>query len=99
MRRWLVATAFGGLVASNLGAQRQRTYAISGMVYDSVAGVPLAGAVVQIVFTEPPVRNFTAITDSSGRYRIVGLPHGLAAVGFQHSALDALGIESPIRGI
>lgn len=98
--RSLYLAAIVGLLASGLEAQRPpRAYAVSGIVYDSVAGEPLVGAVVQIVFPDSVVRSFSAITDSAGRYRLTGLPHGLAAIGFQHSSLAALGIESPIRGI
>lgn len=62
--------------------------------------VPLGGAVVQAAFVAQSgaaSRTFTAITDATGFYRIVGLPSGRFAIGFQHDALNALGLEAPLR--
>ena len=79
---------------------------VSGAVFDSVARVPLAGAVVQVVRVDSSAaraagsgaaRVFSSTTDSNGRYRFAGLPDGQFAIGFQHDALNALGLDSPIR--
>ena len=40
---------------------------------------------------------FSAVADARGSYRITGMPSGRFAIGFQHDALDALGLESPVR--
>lgn len=81
---------------------------VSGVVFDSVAGVPLAGAIVQVALVgNAPVgggdkvlqRVFSATADTMGRYRISGLPDGQFVVGFQHDALNAVGLESPLRAM
>lgn len=95
----------GVLLAPAIHAQSP-TRAVSGAVFDSVSRAPLAGAVVQVVLVDsgngrPPAssqpRVFSGTTDANGRYRIAGLPAGQFAIGFQHDALNALGIDSPIR--
>jgi hypothetical protein len=96
----------GVLLGSSAQAQHP-VRVVSGIVFDSVARAPLSGAVVQVAFVDTVIRTtpntaspriFTGITDASGRYRIAGLPAGRFAIGFQHEALDALGLESPLRG-
>lgn len=81
-------------------------HVVSGTVFDSIGSVPLAGAVVQVTLldstgrTSPgsaPPRVFTAVTDTGGRYRLSGLPAGHFAIGFQHDALNVLGLETPLR--
>ncbi|MEP6990712.1 MAG: carboxypeptidase regulatory-like domain-containing protein [bacterium] len=75
-------------------------HVVAGTVYDSVAHAPLAGAVVQlarIVGADSTPRIVTSRADDAGHYRIAGLPNGRYAIGFQHDALNALGIESPLR--
>jgi hypothetical protein len=95
----------GTLLGSSLRAQTP-THIVSGVVFDSVARAPLGGAVVQVALVdgtrhttldESAPRIFTGTADASGRYRILGLPAGRFAIGFQHEALNALGIESPLR--
>ncbi len=90
----------GAISLSALPAQ-QSTSVVQGVVYDSVARAPLAGAIVQVVLIDSavsaPQRAFTALSDSTGHYRIEGLPSGRFAIGFQHRAVDALGIEVPLR--
>ena len=85
-------------------------YIVRGVVFDSVARAPLAGAVVQVVqvvlvdpasrtaASESAPRVFAGTADASGHFRIQGLPAGRFAIGFQHDALNALGLESPLRG-
>ena len=89
----------GVLLGSPLHAQTlpsSAVHVVTGLVFDSVAGAPLAGAVVQIALPDSTHRSFSAITDATGHYRITGLPSGRFAIGFQHNALDALGLESPL---
>ena len=79
---------------------------VSGVVYDSIGGTPLASAIVQAVMidtargprsvTERIARAFSTTSDASGRFELNGLPRGLFAVGFLHEVLNALGLESPI---
>ncbi|MEO7156717.1 MAG: carboxypeptidase-like regulatory domain-containing protein [Vicinamibacterales bacterium] len=74
-----------------------------GVVFDSVAGAPLAGAVVQVTSApsgagpDSARRLFSAVADSAGRYTVSGLVPGHYVIGFQHDALLALGIDSPLR--
>lgn len=76
---------------------------VRGVIFDSVAKAPLVGATVQIVKViegaeaDNTQRTYTAITDSAGRFRVESIPTGTFAIGFQHSALQGLGLESPIR--
>src|SRR3954469_11615479 len=85
------------------------THSIRGVVFDSIARAPLSGAVVQAAMFDSsgkdkrtigaPSRTFTAVSDSAGRFLLAGLPSGKYGLGFQHDALAALGIDSPVRGI
>ena len=94
----------GMLLGSSLHAQTP-TRIVRGVVFDSIARAPLGGAVVQVALidgtqnalNESAPRIYTGIADASGRYRIPGLPAGRFAIGFQHDALNALGLESPLR--
>ena len=95
----------GALVGSSLDAQTPlRT--VSGTVFDSITRAPLGGAVVQVALVDERVqraasatmpRIYFGTTDAGGRYRISDLPAGRFAIGFQHDALNALGLESPLR--
>ncbi len=99
------ALVLGMLLGSSLRAQTP-AYVVRGLVFDSVAHAPLSGAVVQVALIdgaqhrtldEVAPRVFTGTADANGRYRIPGLPAGRFAIGFQHEALNALGIETPVR--
>ena len=88
-------------------AQTPRTGgSVRGVIYDSIAHAPLAGAVVQMALIDSSpqrtggdsaLRTFAVIADGNGRYRIDGLPPGRFGIAFQHSALGALGLEPPLR--
>ena len=82
------------------------SHVVRGIVFDSVARAPLPGAVVQLVLLDTARERapasaaphvFAVTADSRGRYSIPGLPSGRFAIGFQHDALNALGLESPLR--
>lgn len=100
MRRFAVSVLLL-LVRGSVSAQvvASAPHVLSGAVYDSIGRRFLQGAVVEVVGVDGAKLSFTAITDSIGRFRLVGLPSGRFAVGFQHDALNALGLESPIRGL
>ena len=75
-------------------------HAVRGTVFDSVAHVALDGAVIQlarIAAGDTTPRILTSISDGDGRYHFAGLPKGRYAIGFQHDALNALGLDSPLR--
>ena len=100
MRRFALASSL--LLAATSVAAQTSTRGVRGVVFDSVAGVPLSGAVVQVALTDstrPPGerRVYSAVSDTAGRFMIGGLVPGHYVIGFQHDALLALGIESPVR--
>lgn len=70
-------------------AYAQGSGAITGTVYDSLVGAPLAGARVW-------VRGITrdATTDRVGRFRIDSVPAGSHIVAFEHPDLDSIGISA-----
>jgi Carboxypeptidase regulatory-like domain/TonB-dependent Receptor Plug Domain len=73
---------------------------VSGIVYDSIAGRPLADAIVQLVPPDPstgPAR--TAQSDALGRFTFDGVPEGRYMIGFIHPVLDSLGLEPPVRDV
>ncbi|MES2177703.1 MAG: carboxypeptidase-like regulatory domain-containing protein [Gemmatimonadota bacterium] len=76
--------------------------AVSGIVFDSIAKRPLAKAVVQVIMVDSAggalaATASTSVTDTSGQFRVAGLRRGSFLIGFQHSALVVLGLESPVR--
>ncbi len=73
---------------------------VSGIVFDSLAGLPLGDALVQLVNADSlslPTRTVTS--DSSGRYRLMGVPRGRYLIGFMHPMLDSIGIEPRPREV
>jgi len=84
-------------LAGPLGAQDR--HVVHGTVFDSIGRMPLAGAVVQLAARDGASRPFTDTTDLNGRYRLAGLRPGQYVLGFYHEALDALGLDSPLRAV
>ena len=73
---------------------------VSGIVLDSIARTPLAGAMVQLVEAGSQARaGRTAVADSLGRYALADVPNGRYMLGFFHPMLDSLGLEPPLREI
>lgn len=73
---------------------------VSGVVYDSLAGRPLAGATVQLLPAgELRADGFVAVSDSAGRYRFVTVPAGRYVIGFLHPRLDSLGLTASVRAL
>ena len=75
---------------------------VTGTVYDSLAMRPLMGAVVQLALVPAPgtiasVRSF--ITDSLGRFDFATVLPGTYLLGYQHVAVDSLGLRSPLQRI
>lgn len=108
-RPMLVVTAAALMAAVNVrvaGAQGTTTLAVAsprivtGVVRDSLAGRPLAGALVQLVSRDTLARfGRTETADSLGRYAFTSVPDGSYTIGFIHPALDSLGIEPPLRAV
>ncbi len=105
----LVATALAPLA---MGVTAPRAWAqgaappgtpaasLAGVVYDSLAGRPLAGAVVQVVRAADLRAGVTTVTaDSLGRFAVGGLAPGRYLVGFAHPALDPLAAQVPPRAV
>lgn len=75
---------------------------VSGLVYDSMAMRPLAGATVQLALVPAPgtvatVRSIS--TDTLGRFDFNGVVPGTYLLGFQHVAVDSLGMRGPLQRI
>lgn len=70
---------------------------ITGTVFDSLAGAPLAGALVQIAEQGTGNRVLTDTTGAAGDFEIAGVPTGSYIVGFFHPALDSLGLGVATR--
>lgn len=79
----------GGTIRSaRLGAVRlPGTGVVQGVVYDSLLGEPLRGAVVYVQDA-----HFETVTDSTGAFRLERLPPGEFRISFEHPFLDALGV-------
>jgi hypothetical protein len=86
------------LLAATGGAQTGAT--VSGVVRDSIARAPLAGAMVQLVPTDILTRAAqAAISDAAGRFAIAGVADGRYLLGFFHPMLDSLGLEPMLREV
>lgn len=75
---------------------------ISGEVFDSLSLRPMARAVVQLARLGAGGRvegTWSAATDSGGRYAFEPLPLGSYLLGFQHLAIDTLGLRSPVHRV
>lgn len=73
-----------------------RPVTLVGTAWDSLAGVPLAGALVQLAAeSNPGAPARTAVADSLGRWQLDSVPRGTYLAGYFHPTLDALGIEAP----
>ena len=73
---------------------------VSGVVRDSLAQKPLAGAMVQLASVDSLARfSRIAISDSLGRFTLRDVPDGRHFVGLLHPLLDSLGIEPPFREV
>lgn len=74
---------------------------VSGVVYDSLAGAPMAGATVQLVAADSSAGDFAESTrsDSLGRFAFASVPAGRYVLGFYHATLDGLGLEPIVRGV
>ena len=77
-------------------ADTARPLPMGGVVWDSVAGAPLAEALVQLVAERDRATTLTARSDSLGRWRIPAVTPGRYLAGFLHPTLDVLGLEPPV---
>ena len=87
-----------GLLISVHTASAQAT--ISGVVYDSVAKVPLTGAMEQLVVADSLSRFVqTVVSDARGRFSFAAVADGRYILGFLHERLDELGLEPVVRTV
>ncbi|MDQ3698577.1 MAG: carboxypeptidase-like regulatory domain-containing protein, partial [Gemmatimonadota bacterium] len=78
--------------AESAGAQAaapQAAGSVYGVVFDSLAGGPLAGAEVWVQGTDR-----TARTNEEGRYEIHDVPAGRRTLAVSHAELDSIGLTS-----
>lgn len=86
--------------AQTASAPRPTAATISGVVYDSTAKAPLAGADIQLVdAANPAVLGPTATSDASGHYTLNDVPDGRYKLGFFHAVLDSIGVDLPPRDV
>ncbi|HVT41307.1 MAG TPA: carboxypeptidase regulatory-like domain-containing protein [Gemmatimonadaceae bacterium] len=90
--------AGSGLAQVVSGAAERATATVTGVVYDSLARAPLAGAEVQLVREGVPGERslFDVTTDSRGHFAIANVPPGPYTAGFLHPFLDTLGVVAPV---
>jgi hypothetical protein len=91
---WIIASP-----ALGQDAPAGRRYEIRGTVFDSIAGVPLAGAMVHVSARDSARVPYSTLTDSLGHFAVTGLPSGAFVVGFYHDNLTALGLDAPLRAV
>ncbi|MCU0618240.1 MAG: carboxypeptidase-like regulatory domain-containing protein, partial [Gemmatimonadaceae bacterium] len=72
------------------GSNERPPLRVTGVVFDSVAGVPLAGAVVQLLLSSDRTRARTVIADSLGRFGFANVEPGTWMLGFLHPRTDSL---------
>lgn len=87
--RAVLAVAVMAAVLVAPAARAQGSGSITGTVFDSLIGAPLAGAHVW-------VRGIarSAVSDGHGRFRVDSLPPGSHVVAFEHADLDSIGLSS-----
>jgi hypothetical protein len=96
----LTLLAPGAAAQTRHSAGRAAGATVSGVVRDSIARVPLAGAVVQLVAVDGMPRFGRSTTsDSLGRYTLTDIPEGRFQIGFLHAMLDSLGLEPSVREV
>ena len=94
----LLAVALAAPLLGQVGSA-QAGRMIRGLVYDSVAARPLAGASVQLAVADGVNAPLIVSSDSAGRYRFDGVTSGRYVLGFYHDALTTLGLDAPTRAV
>jgi hypothetical protein len=72
---------------------------VQGVVVDSVGARRLPGATVQLARRDAMGAVRRVSTDTAGRYAFADVPPGEYVVGFDHDALTALGLDTPVRAL
>lgn len=84
----LEAAAGEATAAAPAAPGNPRVVRVSGLVYDSLLGAPLPGALVTRAGTAA-----VALTDTAGRFVLDSVPTGRGALVFSHPALDSIGLS------
>ena len=84
-----------GATAQSAAGSDTLTAVVLGTVFDSLAGTPLAGALVQLTATVKQAKVWSATSDARGEFEIAGVPRGSYIIGFFHPTLDSLGLGVP----
>ncbi len=88
-----------GVSPSHQGAapaiQSQKTVSVTGVVFDSLTGLPLPNADVQLLGDGASPRVYDARTDNRGHFVVASVESGSYLAGFFHPRLDSLGIDFP----
>lgn len=91
MRRWR-SLAYAGVLALFAGAtgfMATQHGTITGVAFDSLAGKPLAGALVWL-----PAGERRTVTDGMGRFRLDSVPAGRHVVALTHPELESVGLST-----
>ncbi len=81
-------------------ARRDTTAVVTGVVFDSLAGAPLPGAIVQLVSVDRAAPFARAlVANDSGFFSFDSVPRGAYALGFFGSVLDSLGFEPVLTAV
>jgi len=81
-------------------SRRAAGASVGGIVHDSIARMPLVGAIVQLVAADTRERfGRTAVSDSLGRFTLADVPNGRYMIGFIHAMLDSLGLEPTVHEV
>lgn len=102
-RRVVAAALFAALHALTANAQGAAPRAggrVFGVVFDSLARAPLAGAWVQLAVADGRADSSrTVVSDSLGRFSFDDVMDGHYILGFYHALADSLGIEPRGRSV
>jgi hypothetical protein len=104
-RRLAALVAAVALASPPLGAFAPATAAaqgrasVRGVVHDSLAAAPLAGATIQLAAKGDLRGARTTVADSLGRYAFDAVTAGAYVIGFVHPHVVALGIDMPVRAV
>jgi hypothetical protein len=81
------------------GAGPMAVAVVEGTVFDSITNAPLRRALIQLGADTSAGAVYATTTDSTGAYRIEGVPAGSYLVTFFHPTLERLGLEAAVRRI
>lgn len=99
---FVALTAAGAPLFGQDGSAPPGVATISGAIFDSLALRPMARAVVQLARLSASGRvdgTWSVASDSAGRFAFESVQLGSYLLGFQHLAIDTLGIRSPVHRV